>query len=185
MTVAALYIDPRGPYPALLGPELCWDEARDARTYAGPWPVVAHPPCGPWGRLRRFCTKQLASLGPVAVFQVREFGGVLEHPRDSSLWSHCRLPRPGEFPDAWGGRTVQVDQVRWGHVAQKATWLYLVGVHALGASPPHREPTHVVASSLRRLPEMLKRERHITPPAFASWLISLAEQAGANRRAAE
>jgi hypothetical protein len=178
MTVAALYIDPRGPYPKLLGPELCWDEQRDARNYVGGLPVVAHPPCGPWGRLRRFCTRQQADLGPIAVEQVRANGGVLEHPADSRLWAHCGMPKPGEFPDAWGGRTVVVDQVDWGHPARKRTWLYLVGVHVLGPRRAARQPTHVVASSLRRLPEMLKRERHITPPAFAEWLISLAEQAG-------
>jgi hypothetical protein len=50
--VAALYIDPRGPYPKLLGTDMCWDAKRDARTYEGPWPIVAHPACGPWGRLR-------------------------------------------------------------------------------------------------------------------------------------
>jgi hypothetical protein len=38
--VDALYVDPKGIYPRLLGPEHCWDEARDARTYAGPGPVV-------------------------------------------------------------------------------------------------------------------------------------------------
>jgi hypothetical protein len=48
--VDALYVDPKGIYPRLLGPEHCWDEARDARTYAGPGPVVAHPPCQRWGR---------------------------------------------------------------------------------------------------------------------------------------
>lgn len=52
LSVAALYIDPRGPYPELLGSEWCWDEERDARNYTGPHPVVAHPPCRHWGRLR-------------------------------------------------------------------------------------------------------------------------------------
>ena len=32
MSVAALFVDPNGPYPELLGEELCWDEARDARV---------------------------------------------------------------------------------------------------------------------------------------------------------
>ena len=27
--VAALYIDPRGPYPKLLGAEMCWDAERE------------------------------------------------------------------------------------------------------------------------------------------------------------
>lgn len=62
MTVAALYVDPLGPYPALRhdpddlwdAPLLvdCWDATRDARLYNGPHPVIAHPPCKHWGRLR-------------------------------------------------------------------------------------------------------------------------------------
>src|SRR5262252_4046294 len=125
--IAALYIDPRGPYPRM--PDVdCWDERRDARKYEGPYPVVAHPPCGPWGKLRHLCTKQDSSCGPVAVDQVREFGGVLEHPAHSRLFVECGMPRPGELPDPWGGVTIEVEQVRWGHVARKRSWIYLVGV---------------------------------------------------------
>lgn len=121
--VAVLYVDPRGPYPALV--EHWYDEARDARTYAGPWPIVAHPPCGPWGRLRHLSRKQPKDCGPAAVAAVRAFGGVLEHPADSLLFSHCGMPKPGELPDAWGGVTIVVHQVDYGHVARKkrgSTW---------------------------------------------------------------
>lgn len=199
MPIAALYIDPRGPYPTLLGPELCWDAERDARTYGGPWPIVAHPPCGPWSKLAFVCTMQTHDLGPIAVDQVRRFGGVLEHPAGSDLFRFCSMPRPGEFPDQFGGRTIEVEQVDWGHVARKRTWLYLVGVHELGESPPSREPTHWCSgfrSSTHEMPSNYRRQGSAAPPGikiasaqqrrrtpvdFARWLISLAEQANEYR----
>lgn len=50
MQVAALFVETDGCYYGL--PDVdSWDEARDARRYAGPWPVVAHPPCQRWGKL--------------------------------------------------------------------------------------------------------------------------------------
>jgi hypothetical protein len=194
--IAALYVDARGPYPKLV--EQWYDETRDARTYAGPLPVVAHPPCGPWGRLRHLSRKDDPTLAPIAVEQVRRWGGVLEHPRESKLWDHCGLPRPGELPDVWGGVTVQVDQCNFGHIARKTTWLYLVGVSSLGALPSRREPTHWISgfrstSRPRKydrrgsaVPEGIKvcsaQQRRRTPVAFAEWLIALAATA---RRSAD
>jgi hypothetical protein len=214
VTVAVLYCDPKGPYPALLGarhsltfPERaldCWDESRDARKYEGPHPVVAHPPCGPWGRLRHMYRGSEHDCAPRAVEQVRKWGGVLEHPAGSKLWEHCGLPTPGECDacdllharancrDAFGGYTIELDQVEWGHVARKRTWLYLVGVprEALEAPPfPGREPTHRIGSTTlgrtdgtryrpaSNLKSASAQQRRRTPSLFAKELIRLARSA--------
>lgn len=146
--VAVLYVDPRGPYPSLV--RTWFDAEDDARRYAGPWPVVAHPPCGPWGRLRHLSRHDDPTLALRAVEQVRCWGGVLEHPAYSKLWDAARLPRPGEPADAWGGVSLRVDQVDFGHVARKATWLYVVGA-PVPALPSRREPTHWISGSRQRL----------------------------------
>lgn len=175
-TVAALYIDPRGPYPTMPNVD-CWDEARDAREYAGPYPVVAHPPCGPWSRLRHFCKHQPADCALRAVDQVRAFGGVLEHPESSMLWVTRRLAMPGGLPDEFGGWSMQVDQCAWGHRARKRTWLYFVGVQRDLAAPlTGGVPTHCVNSSNKGsvLLELSAAGRRRTPPAFAEWLVQLA-----------
>lgn len=185
--VAALYIDPRGPYPGMRGVD-CWDATRDARLYHGPHPVVAHPPCGPWSRLRHLYQGSEHDCAVRAVAQVQAHGGVLEHPAHSRLWAACGLPLPGD-PSDGHGITIQVDQVRWGHVARKRTWLYLVGVRARVRLPPPREPTHWIGSyrkhnafnAKRRgapAPDHIKicsaQQARRTPPAFAKWLVSLA-----------
>ena len=180
MTVAALYIDAkRGPYAGVPGIDP-WGIERDATRYAGPSPVVAHPPCGAWGNYAHKCHDDGAT-GPVAVAQVRRWGGVLEHPRRSKLWAHCGLPRPGELPDAWGGYSIEIRQCDWGHVAEKRTWLYIVGTTDLPAMPPRGEPTGLTvrkASGRLSTPleRMSKTKRHLTPPALATWLAELAQR---------
>lgn len=191
-TVAALYVDPLGPYPAMPGVE-CWDAARDARLYAGPWPVVAHPPCAPWSKLKHM--KRPAAhvaadvdCGPYAVGQVRRWGGVLEQPEGSRLWAACDLPGVGGVEDAWGGFSVAVEQVSWGHVARKRTWLYLVGIDTEIVRDGIRTggtPTHWCSGGRKRssgsgglVPPGIKvcsaQQRRRTPVAFAEWLVSLA-----------
>ncbi len=46
--IAALYVQEDGCYAGLAGVDP-WPEVRDARKYAGPHPVAAHPPCQRWG----------------------------------------------------------------------------------------------------------------------------------------
>lgn len=184
----ALYVDRLGPYPKLL---VEWyDEARDARTYRGSLPVVAHPPCGPWGRLRHLSRRDSREHALHAVGVVRRNGGALEHPAHSKLWGECLLPYPGELPDAFGGVTIEVNQCDFGHVARKPTWVYLVGARSVGELPPRREPTHWISGGRGRagkkakttpVPEGIKvcsaQQRRRTPVAFAQWLIELASAA--------
>ncbi|TAJ76111.1 MAG: hypothetical protein EPO42_13305 [Gallionellaceae bacterium] len=163
-----------------------WDIERDARNYTDVRPVVAHPPCRAWGRLRQFAKprpdeKELALF---AVAVVRRVGGVLEHPAYSTLWAAAGLPLPGCKPDIFGGWTLPIVQFWFGHRAMKATWLYIVGVSptgvpriplVLGDSPA------VIAQNYKRKsprrPEVTDREREATPPALALWLLEVAHLA--------
>jgi hypothetical protein len=136
--IAALYVQTGGCYYGL--PDVDpWDEARDARLYDGPWPVVAHPPCERWGRMwfgsplkpdrERFKLGDDNACFSTALTSVRKFGGVLEHPEASRAWRHFGLnepPRSGGWitADFEGGWTCCVEQGHYGHAGRKMTWLY-------------------------------------------------------------
>lgn len=183
--VAVLFARHDSHYKALHGVDV-YDEARDARTYDGPAPVVAHPPCRAWGRLRQFANPapHERNLARLAVALVREFGGVLEHPAGSTLWPAQTLPRPGER-DQWGGWTLAAPQQWWGHKAEKATWFYCVGCEP-GDMPPVPlvlgEAAYVVQSRKRTdyRPHITKAEREHTPPELAEWLVELARRCKAH-----
>lgn len=191
--VAALFVRADSIYKTL--PDVdAWDAARDARAWPGGAPVVLHPPCGQWGRLRTFARTDDAekSLGPLAVRLVREWGGVLEHPAASSLWTHCNLPQPGAAADEFGGWTLPVPQYWFGHRADKNTWLYIVGVSpaqlpalplVLGNAPCQIARPGKRKDGTRKAgrPEITKAEREHTPPAFAQWLVEVARQCEARQ----
>jgi len=119
-----------------------WPIERDARMYAGPWPVVAHPPCQRWGRFWHGSTRKphQFKLGDddgcfvSALRSVCEWGGVLEHPADSQAWdAHgiIKPPRSGGWVwsgERWGGWTCYVEQAHYGHMSRKGTWLFARGV---------------------------------------------------------
>jgi len=200
-TVAALYVDARGCYQGLEGVD-AWDAKRDARRYAGPWPVVAHPPCARWGRywsggpsaaVRRRLGDD-AGCFAAALDAVRTFGGVLEHPEAShAWWAHGlnRPPRVGGWvtADFLGGWTCCVEQGHYGHRARKATWLYACGVELpslqWGACRARLRMDEVFHSAEERrravktgaCQRMSKIERAATPTEFRDQLLDIARSA--------
>ena len=115
-TVAALYVQEGGCYFGLEGVEV-WPQSRDARTYRGPHPVVAHPPCERWGRywsggpsakVRRIKGDD-GGCFTAALAAVRRWGGVLEHPEASHAWVAHGLLRPPK----WGAWVVADDVGGW------------------------------------------------------------------------
>jgi len=200
--IAALFVATGGCYFGL--PDVDpWDELRDARKYAGPWPVVAHPPCERWGRywhggpsakVRRTKGDDGGCFAS-ALASVRAWGGVLEHPEASSAWAAHGLlapPRDGGWFPAGDliGWTCCVEQGHYGHRARKATWLYAAGVSSLpslrwGASVAsvrldagyHSAEERRRAVKTGACQRMGKRERAATPPAFRDLLLSVARGA--------
>lgn len=190
-SIAVLFARADSNYKAMPSCDV-WDIERDARRWPGGSPVIAHPPCRAWGRLRALAKprpdeKELAHF---AVRQVREFGGVLEHPAHSALWPAAALPAPGQRDD-FGGWTLPIQQLWWGHRAQKDTWLYIVGCEP--AELPQMpmvlgSASHVITQCRTRRgerlrkgmpgwrPECTKAEREHTPPQLVEWLCEVARK---------
>lgn len=187
---AALFVRRDSVYKTIPGVD-CFDIERDARQFPGGVPVIAHPPCRAWGQLRGLANprpdeKQLAIF---AVQLVRRYGGVLEHPEKSTLWPVAGLPEPGRL-DSFGGWTLPILQKWWGHRAEKATRLYVVGCspaeipdiplvlgraeRVCGSSGRRRDGQRLKAGDQGFRSEITKAEREHTPPDLAIWLVNLA-----------
>lgn len=183
-TVAVLFAREDSIYKSIDGCDV-WDQKRDALKWNARSPIVAHPPCGLWGRLAHMSKAPAAErkLALWAVCQVRINGGVLEHPATSKLWPEAALPEPGEY-DGWGGFTIALPQAWFGHKAEKATRFYIVGTTPSNLPEvPLKlgESSHVVdtAKSIgkgdpRWRPCITKPEREHTPPDLARWLVAIA-----------
>lgn len=171
--IAALYVETGGCYFGLPGVDP-WDKPRDARLYAGPHPVVAHPPCQRWGKLwagqplfiKRTGIRKIKGdddgCFDAALAAVRQWGGIIEHPWGSHAWAHFGLNKPSRHggwiaADFDGGWTCCVEQGRYGHYARKPTLLVVYGVdpHDLpdlqwGVGKPRLDPAVVERMGLKR-----------------------------------
>lgn len=201
--ISALYVLPDGPYSS--DQFDVWDETRDARKFIGPGPVIAHPPCERWGRYwgggpMLHGTAAQKILGDDkgcfahALWSVRSFGGVIEHPEASHAFKFFGLPIPDHRggwsePDKYGGRSCCVAQGNYGHRAQKLTWLYGVRIDfkelKWGKTPglmkieqgfhSKEERARLVKTGVCQ--RLSKRQRTITPDPFRDLLVELVEGA--------
>jgi len=188
--VTVLFCDTESIYKGLSSD--CYDKNRDALTYAGNNPVVAHPPCQLWGKMANV---NYARWGGehnrpgndggyfrFALSTVNRFGGVLEHPAETYAWPAHGLQRPTR--NGWArsgeGWVCEVWQSAYGHRANKRTWLYCAGTAApieprweriIGT---HQVGFHDQRGKARNKPTLGKREANATPPDFAVYLIGLA-----------
>lgn len=193
--VAALYVQDGGAYFDVPGVDP-WPVARDARTYTGPHPVVAHPPCQLWGALAAVNYKRWGGdhnkpgndggCFKAALDAVNKFGGVLEHPAKTKAWRKYGLPTPSrigwsKFGNGW---VCEVWQSAYGHRANKATWLYYSGANAPHSLRWNRPiGTHQVGQADRRgkeanKPTLSKAEANATPLEFRDELLALASNSG-------
>ncbi len=200
--IAALYVIPGGVYYGL--PDVDpWPEERDARLYAGPWPVVAHPPCERWGRywsggpllVKQGKRKRLGDDGgcfEAALAAVNRWGGVLEHPEGSHAWKVFAIaipPRGGGWIRSGLGWTCCVEQGHYGHKARKATWLYcrsderpmdlIWGPSSAGYrldAGYHSAEERRRAVKTGTCQRLSHKERAMTPPMFRDALIALARE---------
>ena len=188
--VAALFVESDGVYSGWPWIDL-WDEARDARRYSGPYPVVAHPPCQRWGAL---AFANYARWGgehnrpgndggcfAAALDAVNRFGGVLEHPAKTRAWQAFGLVKPekGRWIRCGDGWTCEVWQSAYGHRANKATWLYYRGPEPFDLDWSRPVGTHQVGfqdkrGKERNKPTLSRREANATPLAFRDELLRLA-----------
>lgn len=191
-TIAALYIQDGGAYSNLPNVD-AWPEARDARTYAGPYSVVAHPPCQLWGAMavvnyvrwggEHNMPGNDGGCFASALESVRRWGGVLEHPAKTKAWGEYGLEKPvgiGWKRTIDGGFVCEVWQSAYGHRANKATWLYYMGSNTpfdLRWGRP-KGPCQIGRQDQRgaakNKPTLRKKEANATPIEFRDELLRLA-----------
>lgn len=186
-----------GPWPVVAHPPC----ERWGRYWSG----------GPSARVRRTLGDD-GGCFEAALASVRKWGGVLEHPEASHAFRKYNLEIPGKsghwirsdalmFNGTYHGMnawTCCVEQGHYGHKSRKATWLYLVtkdvppslvwgkseGIRLDEGFHSRAERLAARAAGIKPIERLAKNERHITPPAFAELLLSLARKARAASEAA-
>lgn len=134
------------PYPA----------SRNAYTFTGNNPIIAHPPCAQWSKLKgmAYTNAEEKDLAFFWLEKVQKNTGIFEHPVGSSF-----------FREAGIKPTISIDQSWWGFPARKPTALYFHGIKPI-AFPLSFDMIE------RKTADLHSSSRSITVPALALWFQS-------------
>lgn len=181
-TVTVLCCAKHSVYKSIPGAD-CFDKDRNAASFDGQNPVVAHPPCRLFGQLSQFVTLSECDACAEILLGVRcarftqKNGGVLEQPANSSLFRIAGLPNPGDKTGP--GWTMEIPQGWFGHRARKLSWFYFVGIKPKDLPPmPFAFDRYTGGGngSNASVRLMGHKEREGTPKALAEWLIDVARR---------
>lgn len=188
MTTAVLFASPSGPYVGRAGFDVYTPE-RDAFTYTGGLPVIAHPPCARWtGRWHGMGSHRHTPMTmgddkgafSFCIETVRRVGGVIEHPAHSLAWMYYGISEPTGLmewqPCAWpheNAWTLECHQHDFGHLAGKPTWLYWFSPDNIGP-PPNLTPRPNPRPP-RKVSGLSAPQRERTPLPFLRELEKLAQ----------
>lgn len=134
-----------------------WNQERDAYNFTGSNPVICHPPCAQWSKLKAFAgtNKQEKELAYFCIEKVNQNGGILEHPAGSGIW---------KLPGIKRENIISINQHWFGFPAQKRTWLYFTQVKPISFPLNFNCPVKTVT-------ELHSSSRSKQPLSFCIWLV--------------
>jgi hypothetical protein len=135
-----------------------WDYVRNAYNFCGDNPVICHPPCQQWSRLKAFAKEDKLEK-ELALFcweKIQVNGGIFEHPLGSSFFKFVNADRKKMFV---------VHQSWWGFPARKPTILYFNNFSPL-ATPISFDAIQTTVDKIAY------RSRSKMPLNFCKWLVS-------------
>lgn len=157
--VSILCVQKGSNYYSIPGLDL-WDIERDAYQYQGNNPVIAHPPCAQWSKMRAFSKpdQRQKDLAFFCYEKVKQNGGILEHPVGSLFFKSVDLSK---------GKLYKVFQSDFGFQSQKATLLWFVNCRPL--------PYPIFTQEARILKDVSRisaNQRAKMPLGFCYWLVN-------------
>jgi hypothetical protein len=119
-------------------------------------PVIAHPPCAQWSKLRSFAAdnKKEKDLAMFCLETIQANGGIFEHPEGSAFFKYAAI-KP----------TISIDQHWFGFPCRKRTYLYF------SQCIPDAVPL-CFDSYQKKFSQLTMPQRSFTTMLLAQWFIS-------------